>query len=158
MSGPGPLVNTAVVDPDNTIDEGVIGDTQDFAERNNTSNTVTTNVSPIPPPPPPPITIDKVKVGGLVGIAVPGELVEYRITVTNGTLGRADYLTMTDTTQGLQAASLKVLSATSESGTTPICAVSAPIVTCTMTRLAVGDDMVIRIQHGCGLRRFDDHQ
>jgi uncharacterized repeat protein (TIGR01451 family) len=146
VSGPGPLVNTAVVDPDNTIDEGVIGDTQDFAERNNTSNTVTTNVSPIPPPPPPPITIDKVKVGGLVGIAVPGELVEYRITVTNGTLGRADYLTMTDTTQGLQAASLKVLSATSESGTTPICAVSAPIVTCTMTRLAVGDDMVIRIQ------------
>ena len=47
----GPMVNTSVVDPENTIDEGVLGSATDAAELNNTSNTVTTDVSPIPPPP-----------------------------------------------------------------------------------------------------------
>ena len=46
----GDLENTSVVDPDNTIDEGILGNTADAAELNNFSNTVVTHVSPIPPP------------------------------------------------------------------------------------------------------------
>jgi uncharacterized repeat protein (TIGR01451 family) len=146
------LTNTAVVDPDDTIDEGVLGDSQDLAERNNTSNTVTTEVSPTPPPPAGPITIAKTRIdapGGAPvagGEGVPGQLLYYRVTITNGTLGRADYLTMTDTTQGLQAASLTVLSAVSSGGTTPACTVSAPLATCTMTRLPVNGTMVVEIR------------
>ena len=49
--------------------------------------------------------------------------------MTNGTVGRADYITMTDGTQGLQAASLRVVSATRTSGTAPVCTVAAPTVT-----------------------------
>ena len=47
----GDLENTSVVDPDNTIDEGILGNTADAAELNNFSNTVVTHVSPVPPPP-----------------------------------------------------------------------------------------------------------
>jgi uncharacterized repeat protein (TIGR01451 family) len=148
----GTLTNTAVVDPDDTIDEGVLGDTQDFAERNNTSNTVTTQVSPTPPPTAGPISITKERLeaaGGAAipgGQAVPGESLFYRLTVTNGALGRADYVTLTDTTQGLQAASLSVLSATSSGGTTPACTVSAPIVTCTMSRLPANGTLTVEIR------------
>jgi len=139
---PGTLENTAVVDPDNTIDEGELGNTADGAELNNTSNTVLTNVSPLPPPTPGPITLDKVG----PATAIPGELVDYTITVTNGTLGRADYITVTDGTQGLQAASLQVVSAVATSGTVPECVVAAPTVTCTMTRLAVNGTLTIVIR------------
>lgn len=151
VAASGTLTNTAVVDPDDTIDEGALGDSQDFAERNNTSNTVTTEVSPTPPPAAGPVAITKQRLdaaGGAAipgGQAVPGQLLYYRLTATNGTLGRADYVTITDTTQGLQAASLAVLSARSSGGTTPACTVSAPIVTCTMTRLPVNGTMVVEI-------------
>lgn len=139
---PGTLENTSVVDPDNTIDEGELGNTADAAELNNQSNTVLTDVSPLPPPPPGPITLDKQG----PATATPGELIEYTITVQNGTLGRADYITVTDGTQGLQAASLQVVSAVSTSGTTPECVVAAPTVTCTMTRLAVDGTLTIVIR------------
>lgn len=150
----GTLTNTSVVDPDNTIDEGVLGSATDAAELNNTSNTVTTTVSPTPPPPPPPVTIKKevIDVSGAdgqprpAGVAIPNDTITYRLTVTNGTLGRADYVTVTDATQGLQASSLKVLSATSGSGTTPTCTVNAPTVTCSMTRLSTGSQMIITFQ------------
>ena len=46
----GDLENTSVVDPDNTIDEGMLGNTADAAELNNFSNTVVTHVTPVPPP------------------------------------------------------------------------------------------------------------
>ncbi len=149
------LTNTSVVDPDNTIDEGILGSTTDPAELNNTSNTVTTTVSPIPPPPPGPITMTKVRFDPSAPtdttkfnnpIAVPGDTIYYRLTVTNGTKGRADYITVTDATQGLQAASITVTKATSTSGTTPSCAVSAPTVTCTMTRLAVSGTMTVELK------------
>ena len=82
-AAPATLENTAVVDPDDTIDEGELGNTADAGELNNFSNTFVTNVSPIPPPPPGPITIDKVGPAS----AVPGEVIDYHITITNGMLG-----------------------------------------------------------------------
>lgn len=139
---PGTLENTSVVDPDNTIDEGELGNTADAAELNNQSNSVLTEVSPLPPPPPGPITLDKQG----PATAIPGEVIEYTITVENGTLGRADYITVTDGTQGLQAASLQVVSAVATSGTTPQCVVAAPTVTCTMTRLAVNGTLTVVIR------------
>ena len=69
----GPMVNTSVVDPENTIDEGVLGSATDAAELNNTSNTVTTDVSPIPPPPVGAIKLDKVGPAQ----ATPGEVIHY---------------------------------------------------------------------------------
>jgi uncharacterized repeat protein (TIGR01451 family) len=139
---PGMLENTSVVDPDNTIDEGELGNTADAAELNNQSNTVLTEVSPLPPPPPGPITLDKQG----PATAIPGEVIDYTIVVQNGTLGRADYITVTDGTQGLQAASLQVVSAVATSGTEPECVVAAPTVTCTMTRLAVDGTLTIVIR------------
>ena len=137
----GDLENTSVVDPDNTIDEGILGNTADAAELNNSSNTVVTHVSPVPPPPTGVIFFDK---------AGPRprsrSLIQYTLTMTNGSLGRADYITMTDGTQGLQAASLRVVSATSSSGTTPICTTAAPTVECTMTRLAPNGTFVVVIE------------
>ena len=139
---PGTLENTSVVDPDNTIDEGALGNTADAAELNNQSNTVLTDVSPLPPPPPGPITLDKQGPAA----AIPGEVIEYTLTVQNGTLGRADYITLIDGSQGLQAASLQVVSAVATSGTTPECTVAAPTVTCTMTRLAEGGTLTVVIR------------
>jgi uncharacterized repeat protein (TIGR01451 family) len=150
VAGAGPFLNTSVVDPDNTIDEGILGNAADAAELNNISNTVTTLVTPLPPPPTCPIKIDKTQnpstVGSPPGVAVPGEVISYTIVVTNCDLGRADYLTMTDTTQGLQAANIQVLSAVATSGTNPVCTVNAPTVTCTMTRLAINGTMTVVIQ------------
>lgn len=128
----GSLENTSVVDPDNTIDEGILGNTADAAELNNFSNTVVTNVSPVPPPVTDAIFLDK----SGPPLAIPGQVITYTLLVTNGTLGRADYITVTDGTQGLQASSLRVVSADATSGTKPACTVTAPTVTCTMTRLA----------------------
>ncbi len=138
----GDLENTSVVDPDNTIDEGIIGNTADAAELNNFSNTVVTHVSPVPPPPTNVIFFDKQG----PATAIPGQLVRYTLTMTNGTVGRADYITLTDGTQGLQAASLRVVSAASSSGTNPICTVAAPTVECTMTRLATNGTLVVVIE------------
>ena len=56
---PGDLKNTSVVDPDNTIDEEILGNTADAAELNNFSNTVITHVSPLPPPVTDRIFLDK---------------------------------------------------------------------------------------------------
>jgi uncharacterized repeat protein (TIGR01451 family) len=140
----GPLVNTSVVDPEDTIDEGVLGSTTDAAELNNTSNTITTAVQPGPTPTPTPVPVRIDKTGPAQ--ATPGELIDYTIVVTNGPIGRADYVTMTDGSQGLQAASLQVLSAVSSGGTTPACTVSAPTVTCTMTRLPAGGTMTVKIR------------
>ena len=78
--------------------------------------------------------------------AIPGQLIDYTIVVTNGNVGRADYVTMTDGTQGLQAASLQVLSAVATGGTDPECVVAAPTVTCTMTRLPVNGTMTVEIR------------
>jgi uncharacterized repeat protein (TIGR01451 family) len=138
----GTLENTSVVDPENTIDEGILGDTADAAELNNFSNTVVTNVSPVPPPVTDAITLDKQGPAS----AIPGQLIQYTLHVKNGTLGRADYLTLTDGTQGLQAASLRVVSAVASSGTTPQCVVAAPTVSCTMTRLAVDGTLDVVIE------------
>lgn len=138
----GDLENTSVVDPDNTIDEGILGNTADAAELNNFSNTVVTHVSPVPPPPTNVIFFDK---SGPAS-AIPGEKIQYTLVMTNGNVGRADYITMTDGTQGLQAASLRVVSATSTSGTTPVCTVAAPTVECTMTRLATGGKFTVVIE------------
>jgi len=140
----GTLENTSVVDPDNTIDEGELGNTADAAELNNFSNTVVTDVTPVPPPPPAgyPISLDKQGPAS----AIPNELIQYTLVVQNGSLGRADYITLTDGTQGLQAASLRVISAQATSGTTPKCVVTAPTVECTMTRLATGGTLTVVIE------------
>lgn len=134
----GDLENTSVVDPDNTIDEGILGNTADAAELNNFSNTVVTHVSPVPPPATTAVFLDKTG----PATAIPNQLIQYTLKVTNGTIGRADYITLTDGTQGLQAASLRVVSKTATSGTAPICTVAAPTVTCTMTRLSASTSSV----------------
>ena len=104
----GPIAqNTSVVDPDNTIDEGVLGDTTrrreleqhvehghdrriaDPAAAARRRSRSTRSVRP--------------------GRS-PASVIQYTTHGTNGNVGRADYITMTDGTQGLQAASITVTS------------------------------------------------
>ncbi|HEV8490600.1 MAG TPA: CARDB domain-containing protein, partial [Candidatus Limnocylindrales bacterium] len=103
----GPITNTAVVDPDNTI-----------AESNELNNTSSFGTSVGGPPPDELLSI--LKTDGNPDINVswdtgagpdpvnPGEELVYKIQVKNNASSRADDVRITDTTQGLEASSLNV--------------------------------------------------
>ncbi len=95
-AAPGTIANTAVVDPNNTVQEG--------NELNNTSATVTTTITTAPAAPK--LAITKTDAPDPV---VPGATLTYTIVVTNtgnGPQARADDVVMVDSTQGLEASSL----------------------------------------------------
>lgn len=120
---------TSVVDPFDEIDE--------INELNNTGSLVAQNQAP---PAQQGLTITKADDRDPVR---PGQLLSYDIRVVNIADRRADNVSVIDTTQGLDAASIQ---ATTTKG---VCTVSAPTVTCTQTkptlRLDPGETMDIRI-------------
>jgi uncharacterized repeat protein (TIGR01451 family) len=147
----GTITNTAAVDPDNTITEA--------NELNNTSAAVNTSVSG----PAAGALLDIKKTDGNPGISGatwtagagpdpvnPGQTLVYKIQVTNNATGnnsRADYVTTTDSTQGLEAASITA-SQTIVNGTvgnTGGCVVNAPQVTCSIKSLNSGGTQTITI-------------
>ncbi len=103
---PNQITNTAVVDPDNDIEES--------NELNNTSATVNTNLSG--PPPAPLLSIKKTDgEPNLTGAwndgagpdpVNPGEELVYKIQVVNNATSRADDVRVSDTTQFLEASSI----------------------------------------------------
>ena len=145
----GPLTNTAVVDPDNSITE--------TNELNNTSAAVNTTVGG--PPPPPLLDIKKtdgIPVPGSWGTGAgpdpvnPGQKLTYKILVTNNATGnnsRADDVVVTDATQGLEAASIVAsqVIVNGSLGTTGGCVVTAPQVRCSIKSLNSGGTLAITI-------------
>jgi uncharacterized repeat protein (TIGR01451 family) len=102
---------TAVVDPYDQIAES--------NELNNTGSSVPTSA---PDPVQKQLTITKT---GSPSVLRPGDQLTYTIVVTNIDPNRADNISMSDTTQGLDAASVK---ATTNRG---VCTIAAAKVTCT---------------------------
>ncbi len=138
----GPLTNTAVVDPDNTIAES--------NELNNTSATVNTSVTASAQPPA--ITIVKTDDPAVIAGAGPDpvsplQTLTYKIRVTNTSTTRADDVVVTDGTQGLEAASVLATQAIVNGalGTGNGCVVSAPTVRCTIKSLNPGGTLNITI-------------
>src|SRR5438034_422696 len=130
-SSAGTITNTAVVDP-----TGAIAETSYL---NNTSQQVQTNVSAAPPPPALSLTLSDNP-----DPVVPGQLLTYKVIATNSSTGRADYVSLTDGTQGLVAASIAV-SATVTNGNAPACSVNAPQVICTNNHWYPGGTFVMTV-------------
>lgn len=73
------------------------------------------------------------------------ELATYTLTVTNTSGSRADYVTLTDGTQGLDAASVAVNVTAAPSSPGVTCSVAAPQVRCDTTRLAGGGSFTVTV-------------
>ncbi len=142
----GTITNTAVVDPDNAI--------QESNELNNTSATVNTSVGG--PPPTPLLTIAKTdnnpnvypwSTGAGPDPVNPGQQLVYKIQVKNNATSRADDVVISDGTQGLEAASITAsqVIASGTVGNTGGCFVSAPTVTCKVRTLNAGGTITVTI-------------
>jgi uncharacterized repeat protein (TIGR01451 family) len=139
-SATGTIDDTAVVDPNNTIEES--------NELNNTGSAQTVDGTQ---PPPGTLTIVKTQSTSpaiQTNVARPGDLLHYHLVVTNTASSRADDVVVTDGTQGLDAASV---SATISDASSPkaFCTIVAPKVTCTAPspgmRLAAGQSLTVDI-------------
>ncbi|HLA82014.1 MAG TPA: CARDB domain-containing protein, partial [Thermoleophilia bacterium] len=133
----GPITNTAVVDPNQTIPES--------NDLNNTSAAITTTVTSAPAPAA--LTITKTDDPDPV---VPGGTLTYSIHVENtgsGPNSRADDVVVVDGTQGLQAASITASMVVTNGvvGNTGGCTVAAPQVTCKIRSLNAGGTMDVTI-------------
>ncbi|MCF6376439.1 hypothetical protein L2K70_02380 [Nocardioides KLBMP 9356] len=139
----GPLTNTAAVDPDNTIAEG--------NELNNTSAVVNTTVTAAPQQG----SLEIIKTDDPAVLAgagpdpvAPGQLLTYKIQVTNKASTRADDVVVVDGTQGLEAASIVatqvVVNGTVGNGNG--CAVAAPEVRCSIRTLNPGGTLTITVR------------
>lgn len=144
----GSITNTAVVDPDDTIEE--------LNELNNTSALVDTLVTDAPPPPLPYLTIDKTDKdllpeawddGAGPDPLSPGSQITYKILVRNNAPYFADDVVVVDGTQGLQAASIQVSQVITDGaiGTFGGCVVTAPETRCSIRRLQAGGTMVVTV-------------
>ena len=144
----GTITNTAAVDPDNTIVEG--------NELNNSSALVNTQV------------LDSTS-GGLLTIdktdqdhdlanptwddgagpdpVNPGQVVTYKILVTNPTPNRADDVVIVDGTQGLEAATIQVSQIVTNGsiGTFGGCIVTAPQAKCSIKSLNAGGTVLMTV-------------
>jgi uncharacterized repeat protein (TIGR01451 family) len=143
------ITNTSVVDPDNEINES--------NELNNTSASVNTSLAG--PPAPAPISIFKTDnnpntyswSGGNPPAGPdpvnPGELLTYKILVTNEASSRADDVRISDTTQGLEASSIIVSQVVTNGriGTGRGCVVNAPEVICSVQSLNAGGTILMTI-------------
>lgn len=143
---PNTITNTAVVDPDNSIVES--------NELNNTSATVNTTIGG--PPPPSLLSIFKTdnnptsypwSAGAGPDPVNPGQLLTYKIQVTNNATSRADDVVVTDGTQGLDASSIVVsqVVANGTVGNNGGCVVVAPRVRCSIRTLNPGGTQTITI-------------
>ena len=139
----GPLTNTAVVDPEDTIDEG--------NELNNTSAVVNTSVTGDTQPPA--ISIVKTDDPSVIAGAgpdpvYPTQTLTYKVRVTNTSSTRADDVVVVDGTQGLEAASVVATQAVVNGsvGTGNGCTVAAPEVRCKIRSLNAGGTLTITIR------------
>lgn len=138
----GPLTNTAVVDPDDTIDES--------NELNNTSAVVNTTVTSAPQPPS--LTIVKTDNPAVIAGAgpdpvYPTQTLTYKIRVTNPATTRADDVVVVDGTQGLEAASIVATQVVVNGavGNGNGCTVSGAEVRCKIRSLNAGGTMTVTI-------------
>lgn len=124
---------TTAVDPFDAIPEG--------NELNNASQ-ATTQVGNVPPPDT--LALEKTDASDPI---TPYETLTYTINLKNTSAYRADYIEIVDGTQGLDAASVKVVQADVTGTSVPLtCNVAAPKVTCTTTRFQSGATAIIKIQ------------
>ena len=75
----------------------------------------------------------------------PYQTLNYTSTIKNTSAYRADYMTFTDGTQGLEAASVTVTASATGTSVQPTCTVAAPTVTCDITRFQPGAVMTVSI-------------
>lgn len=125
------LTTSAAVDPFNAIPE---------SDEFNNSVQATTQVGSTPPPD----TLALEKTDSSDPIA-PYETLTYTITLVNTSGSRADYVTVVDGTQGLDASSVQVSAVTTGTRVPMECTVSAPTVSCETTRFQPGATSVITI-------------
>ncbi|MFQ6170509.1 CARDB domain-containing protein [Oryzobacter sp. R7] len=138
----GPLTNTAVVDPENTIAEG--------NELNNSSAVVNTSVTSTPAPNGLSIvkTDDPAVIAGAGPDPVsPGQALTYKVRVTNTATTRADDVVVVDGTQGLEAASIVATQVVvnGQVGTGNGCVVAAPEVRCRIKSLNAGGTLTVTV-------------
>lgn len=144
----GQITNTAIVDPDQQIAES--------NELNNSSAAVNTSVTTAPPPagltilksdgsPDQPGTFDT---GAGPDPVNPGQILTYKILVTNAATTRADDVVISDGTQSLEASSIVAsqVVANGTIGNTGGCFVAAPQVTCKVRTLNPGGTITVTIQ------------
>jgi uncharacterized repeat protein (TIGR01451 family) len=142
----GQITNTAIVDPDNTIPES--------NELNNSAAAVNTTVTTAPPPPA--LTIFKTdnptqypwSAGAGPDPVNPGQLLTYKIQITNTATTRADDVVMTDGTQALETSSITVSQAVAN-GTVGVgggCTVTGAQVRCSNKSLNPGGTITITIK------------
>ncbi len=142
------ITNTAVVDPDNAIEES--------NELNNTSASVNTSLEG--PPPEPLLSIHKTDGNPDLGVSWdsgagpdpvnPGEILTYVVQVKNNATSRADDVRISDTFQGLEASSL-VVSQTVVGGTVGTgrgCVVNAAEAVCSIRSLNAGGTLTMTVQ------------
>ena len=140
------ITNTASVDPDNTIAEK--------NELNNTSSLVNTTVGN--PPAQGPLSIVKTDIdiagpdwtdGAGPDPVVPGQVLTYKVLVTNTATTRADDVRLVDGTQGLAAASMTIKQDVVNGvvGVHGGCQVDAPQLTCTIRSLNPGGTVLYTI-------------
>jgi uncharacterized repeat protein (TIGR01451 family) len=147
-SPPTQITNTAVVDPDNTIEES--------NELNNTSATVNTTLGG--PPAAPLLSIKKTDGNPDLGVpwdtgagpdpVNPGEELVYKIQVVNNATSRADDVRVSDTTQSLEASSI-IASQVIVDGALGVgrgCVVNAPEVICSIKSLNAGGTLTVTIR------------
>ena len=147
-SPPTQITNTAVVDPNNSINES--------NELNNTSASVNTSLEG--PPPAPQLSILKSdgnpdQAGAWDSTAGPdpvnpGEWLTYVVQVTNNASSRADDVRISDTFQGLEASSL-VVSQTVVNGTVGTgrgCVVNAAEAVCSIRSLNAGGTLTMTVK------------
>ena len=126
-----PLTISAQVDPFGTVPEG--------NELNN-SYQATTQVTNAPPT----NTLSLEKTDSADPLT-PYETLTYTINLANTSAYRADYITVVDTTQGLDAASVSVVASVANTSVPMTCTVSAPNVSCETTRFQPGATALITI-------------
>jgi uncharacterized repeat protein (TIGR01451 family) len=142
----GAITNTAIVDPDNTIEES--------NELNNTSALVNTQVGGTPPPGS--LTIDVTDVdapgadwsdGAGPDPVTPGQALTYKILVTNTSSTRADDVTMVNGTQGLNASAVSINQVITNGtvGNGGGCTVSTSQVSCLARTLNAGGTIVYTV-------------
>jgi uncharacterized repeat protein (TIGR01451 family) len=143
----GPITNTAVVDPDNTI-----------AESNELNNTSSFGTSVGGPPPDELLSIFKTDGNPDINVSWdtgagpdpvnPGEELVYKIQVKNNATSRADDVRVTDTTQGLEASSLNVSMVLVDGalGVGGGCQVVAPHAICEIRSLNAGGTLTMTVR------------
>ena len=126
-----PLTISAQVDPFNSVPEG-----------NNLNNSAQATTQVTTTPPSNTLYLEKTDASDPI---TPYETLTYTINLANTSAYRADYITVVDTTQGLDAASVSVNATVAGTSVPMTCTVSAPNVSCETTRFQPGATAVITI-------------